>query len=181
MTHRLFPLLLIGLTAVLSYVLDWPNELMNFSLSIILLASELFNFIKYQNQIKTANLIKLKSNDWLGGWVTIAFVVYWFSDEPMNVWNIAAIVGVIIYGILDSIQNFRAHYLINEEGIRDMYGKQLIEASDITTTEFNSEQIAIHTTKYTNDLIIQSSKLESPSWDELTSELSKLSDEANIR
>jgi len=174
MTHRLFALILIVLTVVLSFSLDWPNELMNFSLALILLISELFNFIKYQNKIKESNLIKLKSNNWLGGWVMVAFAVYWFSDEPMNIWNIVAIVGVIIYGILESIQNFRTHYLVNEEGIRNLYDNKLIAASDITGTDFNDDQIAIHTKKYQNELIIQSSKVESPNWDELTSQLSKL-------
>lgn len=174
MTHRLYSLILIGLTVVLSFSLDWSNEIMNFSLAYILLISEILNFSKNLRKSRSSKLLVLKTNNWIGGLIIIAFLIYMFSDESMNSWNIAAIVGIALYGILEFIQNFRVRYEISEEGIKNLNDNKIIQATQITGIDFNNEQIAIHTKKYQNELIIRSSNVEFPDWNQLTLELSLL-------
>ena len=89
--------------------------------------------------------------------------------------NIIAIACVLVYGVLESLQNYRTHFLIDENGIRNLYSNKLIKASTITGIEFNEERITIHTTKFQNDLVIEVSSLESPDWEEVKNEISMLS------
>ena len=158
----------------LSLSLEWQNEIINFSLALILVSSETFNFFNHLKKVGSKDFVKVKSDDWFSGLILVAFMIYWFADEPMNFWNLSAIIGVIIYGILVALRDYRSGYLITGEGILNLKDNKLLSKSDIKSIDFKSEEINIHSSRYKNDLTIRSSKLISPNWDELTLKLSKL-------
>ncbi len=174
MANRILIVASLILIVTLSFSFNVPNEIMNFSLATVLLISEIIQFLKYKQRTKNKKPIVFNTYNWLGGWVMVGFAVYWFSDELFNAWNVIAIAGVITFGVLESLQNYKLLYELNKEGFRNLSSNILIPASDITGVDFDENQLAIHTTKYQNDLILKSSNLKSPTWDELTSELSNL-------
>lgn len=174
MTIKTVLFVIIILIVLMSFFFNVPQEIMNFSVVMALLVTELAQFLQYRQRIKSTRLIKFKSYNWLGGWVTIVFAVYWFSTDLYEVWNLVAIAGVIIYGVLKSLQNLNLRYELNEEGLRNISTNKLIATVDITAVKFDERRLTIHTTKYQNELILKSEKLLSPSWDKLTNELSSI-------
>jgi hypothetical protein len=172
--NRAIILILLALAFVASYALELPNELVNFFLATGLLAFELYETFKLRQLNATTTTFQLSSNEWLGGLGMTGFIIYYFSDEPMNVWNICAIAEAVIFGVFYAVRNRTLTYSIEDIGIRNLFDGKLLDSSTITNIQFNDEQLAIDTTKYQNDLVIKSSNLRSPNWNELTSELTKL-------
>lgn len=150
---------------------------MNFCLALTLLTVEVLDFNRHRKQLNSDNLIILKSNDWLNTLPMIGFMIYWFSDEPMNIWNIAAILGILVYGTFQSIRHFRLIYEVNENGILDYRTNKLKAMDEIQGVDFNSVKLAVHTSKFRNDLVILSKDVQSPTWEELTEKFSVLKKE----
>ncbi len=108
--NRIIITLLIVLAVTISYAIELDNELFNFSLATFMLAYELYTFRNFQQAHKSNKIFKLNSQEWLGGIGASAFVIYHFSNEQMNSWNIVAIVFMIIFGILYAIRNRTTTY-----------------------------------------------------------------------
>ena len=159
---------------VVSYALEFPKELVNFFLATGLLAYELYETFKLRQLNIRTTTFQLSSNEWLGGLGMTGFIIYYFSDETMNIWNISAIVEVGFFGAFYAVRNRTLTYSIENGGIRNLFNGKLLDSSTITNIKFNDEQLAIDTTKYQNDLVIKSANLKSPGWKELTYELTEL-------
>jgi len=172
--NRTIILILLALAFVVSYVLESPNELVNFVLATGLLVFELYETFKLRQLNVTTTTFQLSSNEWLGGLGLTGFIIYYFSDEPMNIWNISAIVEVMVFGAFYAVRNRTLTYSIEDGGIRNLFNGKFLNSSTITNIRFNDDQLAIDTTKYQNDLVIKSSSLRSPNWNKLTTELTNL-------
>ncbi len=175
MTQDRIILVIIILTAVgFTIAFDFPNELVNLFLATSILAQESYEYYKYYKLSNSKTLFRFASYEWLGALGVSGFMLYWFSDEPMNIWNIIAIIEVLILTGIYIIRNWTLNYVIEEEGIRNLSDGKLIETNTITRIKINEEQLAIDTTKFQNDLRVKSSNLKTPSWAELTEEFAKL-------
>lgn len=172
--NRVIILILLALAFVVSYALKFPNELVNFFLANGLLAFELYETFKLRNLHATTTTFKLSSNEWLGGLGMTGFIIYYFSNEPMNLWNISAIVEVMVFGAFYTVRNRTLTYSIEDGGIRNLFNGKFLNSSIITNIQFNDEQLVIDTTKYQNHLVIRSSNLRFPNWKEITTKLIKL-------
>ena len=167
-------LIMFAISIIASFLFELPNEVLNFCLGLTLLFIQLLNFSHFKKQLILDKLIFIKSNEWMGTLPMIGFMIYWFSDEPMNFWNITAILSILAYGILEAIQNFNVIYKYGDEGIRNLRTNKFKAAENIKEVNFNTEKLVIHTDKYRNDLVILAKNLKMPTWETLTFELSKL-------
>lgn len=175
MTQDRIILVIIILTAIgFSIAFDLPNELVNLLLASSILIQESYEYYKFHKLSNSKTLFRFANYEWLGALGVSGFILYWFSDEPMNILNIIAITEVFIFTGIYIIRNWTLNYIIEEEGIRNLSDGKLIELNTITRIKINEEQLAIDTTKFQNDLIVKSSNLKTPSWAELTEEFAKL-------
>ena len=177
--NRIIILTLIITALVTSYAFGFSNELVNFCLASGLLAFEAVEFIKLRMVVlNSPSIFQIWSTEWIYGTGVTFFLIYSFSDDPMNGWNISAIIEIVIFGALYLLRNRRQVYLIEEAGIRNLCNHKLLDSSIITGIKFDDKTLVIDTTRYSNDIVIRSDVLYSPTWDELTSELSKLNKNA---
>ena len=174
MMTRLIFLVLIVAACSISYLQDYPTELTNLLLATALLGFEVFQKIKTDHILKSVKTFKLKSRQWLNGVAQTAILVFFFSDEPMNFLNISAIATIALAGILNIYQNSTIKYTIETKGIRNLFSGKLLDSKTITNVNYSEIEIGIDTRKYQNDLVIKSSNLVAPTWNELAAELKKL-------
>ena len=168
MTRNRILLGLVALIILTGLLFDFETEIVNFCFAILLFFIELISYLKNRVFIKLRNRIVIKSYDWIGGLVFGGFMIFWFSDDTMNLWNISAIILVIASGLLDSLLRTTVVFTYDKTGIKNMHQNKLIPWSKIKEIENNNDSISIHTTEYRNDLVFHANKLKYPSWNELT-------------
>lgn len=176
--NRIIILTLIVAAFVTSYAFDFSNGLVNFCLASGLFAFEVAEFIKFRILLKSPSIFQIWSTEWIYGIGVTFLLIYSFSDDSMSGWNISAIIEVAIFGGLYLLRNRRQVYRVEEAGIRNLCNQKLLDSSTITGIKFDDKTLVIDTTRYRNELVIKSDVLYSPTWDELTSELSKLNKNA---
>lgn len=155
-------------------MLNLSNECFNHLFATALLLRELYLIVRMKRSIASGFIFQVKSNKWLLGVVISGLLIYSFSDDQMNIFNALAIVEVFITGVLFVVRNRKDVYVLQGKGIRNLSNGKYLRASKITSVKFDDDQIVFDTTEYQNDLVIPSTKLVSPSWNELTSKLSML-------
>jgi hypothetical protein len=76
------------------------------------------------------------------------FLIFSFSDDLMNMWNVFALSETIAYGGLYVVTNRFTTYQVANDGIRSLNNGRVIDFSTITDITINDNAIAIDTTKY---------------------------------
>lgn len=111
---------------------------------------------------------------WYNAWIYPAMWIFIFYDESLDLITVLTLIIITAYGVLETVRLYYNYYVLTDEGILDLDSRKLIAASDITEVENTSNSLAIHTTKYRNDLELKTDNVISPSWDELVERISKL-------
>lgn len=129
---------------------------------------ELVNLIDVQKQLDSSLVIKVKSNEWLHTIFTSIILVYFFTNQQLNLMNQIAIGLLVATTLLKVITVYRKSYKINNEGIFDLVsGSKLINPNSITELRINDLEISIDTKKYQNDFQVKKSELRTPNWNKL--------------
>lgn len=177
MTPNRIAILIIILVAILvGYALDFSKELRNFCLATAVLGFEIVDFMSAKKRIEDAFTFKIWSTQWMFGVAFAMFLIFSFSDDLMNIWNVVALTETITYGGLYIAINRVTTYQVANDGIRNLNNGKMIDFSTITEITINDNEIAINTTKYQNDLVIKKDVLHSPTWQELVSNIPKLNE-----
>lgn len=166
--RRVIFLTYIVLAIVINFVFDLSTELFNFLLTTIMLVSEVIELWKFRQISRINNTIQVKTYKWFGGLAISGFIISFFANASMSAWNILAIIGMILFAILYILRNLNLTFSIEEKGIRNLNNGDFISANAIANIKINNRQLTIDTASYQNELVIASSNLKSPSWNELT-------------
>ena len=172
-------MLVVALVSV-GYRLDIPTETINFLFAAALFGLEIYQKIRNDLSSKSVKTLTLKSKNWMGGVALTAILIFHFSDEPMNILNIVAITVIVLTGLLNIKQNLTLKYAIDKNGIRNLFTGKLLDSRTITSVVYNSFELTINTANYQNELVIKSSNLIAPTWNELTTEIKKLENNSGL-
>ena len=139
-----------------AYYYDVPKYWVHFIVGVSLLLFELFDFNYFKHWLYEGGFIKVKSNVWTESVITTAVVLYFFSDQPMNIWNIIGISALLISGISKIIRCTSAYYRANAEGIWKLHtNTKFISSEKINSLRITDEELSIDTTKYQNDFQVK--------------------------
>lgn len=177
--NRIAGILILLVIVIITVIVDLSTEFMYFLGALtFLLVYAIPDYIRFRQFLKSREVVLLKSTDWLSPWPLVALAIYWLSNKDFNFLNITAISIIVIYGVIESIRNYRKIYSITDQAIVDLDNRKLIDASDITEIETIPDGLVIHTTKYRNDFEFKSASLITPSWDELIEKVDNLNHSA---
>jgi hypothetical protein len=176
--NRTIGMIILVIVVVSIWVFDLPQEYMGFfGAMTFLLVMGIPDYLRLRKDLQNENVIKAKSMRWYNAWIYPAVLIYLFYDGSLDLITISTLVMLVIYGIFETIRLYHNHYAISDQGIMDLNSRKLIASSDITKVETTNERLAIHTTKYQNDLEFKSANLVSPPWDELVERIMSLQSE----
>ncbi|MEQ8472169.1 MAG: hypothetical protein RIC35_13340 [Marinoscillum sp.] len=160
-------LLLTGL--FIAYHYGIPKYIAHLVIGLSMLTFEILDAKTFQSRISNGYVFKLKSNVWTESVIITAVLLYFFSFEPMNTWNIVGISAIILSGISKCFRGTSAYYRANKEGVWNLHTNQkFIPSENITALRITNDELAIDTIKYKNELLIKSKKLVQPEWEKLT-------------
>ncbi|MBL3656130.1 hypothetical protein [Fulvivirga sediminis] len=142
--------------------------------AFIMLIAEFFNIYKWIYAPTEGFIFKIKSNNWMLVVFSVGIYVLPVLYYPIKIWNILFISFMAIFGLLLAWQKKVETYKVEPDGIRNLYSNKLLSKEVITAIRIESNELAIDTTKYLNDLVIKKKSLISPTWDELIKELQAL-------
>jgi hypothetical protein len=172
--NRLAILIIILIAILVGYIFDFSNELRNFALATAVLGFEVYDFFTSRRRSQSAFTFKIWSTQWMFGGAFAMFLIFSFSDDLMNMWNVFALSETIAYGGLCVVTNRFTTYQVANDGIRNLNNGRVIDFSIITAITINDNAIAIDTTKYQNDLVIKADVLYSPTWPKTSFKHSKV-------
>lgn len=149
-----------------------------FGVGILTVSLQTFNQIKFRNRIENNRFIKIKSTQWVYQLLNSFLTIIPFStiDNSMNFWNVSGVSLILFAGVFTSIRYRYDYYKLTEKGVWSLLTDTLIvDTKKITQLKVDKNELVINTTKYRNDLSINSSKIVSPTWYELSKELEQIS------
>lgn len=142
---------------------------------VSMLLFEFYDYKTFEQLLSQGDFIKVKSSVWTENVITTAVVLYFFSDQPMNVWNIIGVSALLLSGISQSIRGTSAYYRANLEGIWNLHtNSKFISAEKITNLKMTGDEISIDTAKHKNEFQVKSKNLRNLKWDDLTAHLTEL-------
>lgn len=103
--NRIAVLIIIPIAILVGYIFDFSNELRNFGLATAVLGVAVYDFITSRRQSKSAFTFKIWSTQWMFGGAFTMFLIFSFSDDLMNMWNVLALSETIAYGGLYVVTN----------------------------------------------------------------------------
>jgi hypothetical protein len=172
--HRFAILVIIVTAIIVGYVFNFPNELRNFCLATAVLCFEVFDFFMTRTRSKNVFTFKVWSTQWMFGLGFAALLVFSFSDDSMDIWNVFAISETVVYAALYVARNRFTAFQVENDGILNLNKGEIIAYSTITAITINDTEIVIDTTRYRNELVIKADVLYSPTWDKLVSNFPNL-------
>ena len=172
--HRFAILVFIVTAIVVGYVFNFPKELRNFCLATAVLGFEVLDFFMTRTRSKNIFTFKIWSTQWMFGFGFAALLVFSFSDDSMDIWNVFAISETVVYAALYVARNRFTAFQLSNDGILNLNKGEIIAYSTITAITISDSEIAIDTTRYRNELVIKADVLYSPTWSELVSNFPNL-------
>lgn len=174
--NRAIGLILIVIAFVSIWIFDLPTEYTGLSGSLIFLfVMAIPDYLLLQRDLKVQQIIKVKAIRWYNAWIYPAMWIFIFYNKSLHLTTVLTLIIITIYGILETVRLYHNYYALIDEGILDLDSRKLIiTSSDITEIETTSDGLAIHTTKYRNDLELKADDVVIPEWDELVERLQSL-------
>lgn len=170
-------ILILGLIALL-IVADYTFELnKGFFYLIFLSFFLLINFIDWHNGrkvrlLKKATVFSIRSNDWLtalASWAVLLTLIVQRQESVIVM--VICVILVALNAAITMMNEAREDYLIQNGQLIHLPTDEKIELNCIRTIEKLGDKMAIHTDKYSNHLVIDSSKLIEISIDGLIEKL----------
>ena len=160
---------------LIAYYYNVPKYLLHFVLAVVILVFEVDAYKVIRQIIAQGDFFKIRSRTWIQEAFMYPAMIYFFTDQPMNIWNIIAISALVLSGISKIIRGTSAYCRVAEDGVWNLYTHQkLIAAEDITQVNVSAAEISIDTKKYRNELLVKAKNLREPAWKKLTNDLSRL-------
>jgi hypothetical protein len=172
--HRFAILIFIVTAIIVGYVFNFPKESRNFCLANAVLCFEVFDFFMTRPRSKNVLTFKVWSTQWMFGLGFAALLVFSFSDDSMDLWNVFAISETVVYAALFVARNRFTAFQVESDGIFNLNKGELIAYSTITAITINDTEIVIDTMRYRNELVIKADVLYSSTWGELVSNFPNL-------
>ncbi|UII24250.1 hypothetical protein [Fulvivirga ligni] len=133
-----------------------------------LLLFAIVDLIFFRKNMRSQNLVKVTSYDWIFIILFIPMSILWLASDQINGWITLAMVIVVLVAAINLYTSINVVYRIDSEGIWDLSkNKKILKASMITNVKYLENEISIDTTRYINHFEIKHSRLKSPSWEEL--------------
>jgi hypothetical protein len=171
---RIIILAFIISTVFTGYLFGFSNEIRNFCLATGVLGFEVVDFFTFRRRSNHTFVFKVWSTQWMFGIGFAFLLIYFFSDDLMNIWNVCAIGEIVVYATLYVARNRFSVYVCEQNGIRNLNNGEVLDSSTITAIKVDDKSIVIDTTKYQNDLVVKADILHTPTWDELVSHIPKM-------
>ncbi|MEQ9423077.1 MAG: hypothetical protein RJQ09_01570 [Cyclobacteriaceae bacterium] len=113
-------------------------------------------------------IVRLRSNEWIGGLFIAFFLIYSLLDEKWvwDAYDYLATTLILFFGFLYAIRNRTIVYIFNDEGILGLADRKRIKKFLMEKIDISAQRVSFHTKSYRNHLIIESTKILKPEWTE---------------